>query len=134
MSEAERQRGEPWLRWLLAAGLFAIGVDHFVNPAPFVRIMPPYFPASTHLPLVMFTGVCELAAAVGLMVPKLRRAAAILLVPFFAAVFLANVQHALHPELLGTPAWVAYARLPLQAVLIAWALRYARVPRPRPAA
>jgi len=127
-TKARRPWGEPWLRYALSVGLFAIGVDHFVNPAPFVSIMPPYFPAATHLPLVMFTGVCEIAAAIGLNVPKTRRAAGIMLVPFFALVFLANIQHALHPELLHTPAWVAYARLPLQAVLIAWALRYAKKP------
>lgn len=110
----------------------AIGIDHFVNPTPFVHIMPPYIPAATHLGLVYFTGLCEIASGIGLVVPATRRAAAICLVPFYAAVFLANIQHALHPALLGTPAWVAWARLPLQPLLILWALRYARRPRVSP--
>jgi hypothetical protein len=38
------------------------------------------------------------------------------------ALFPVNIQMALHPELMPSlPAWTLWARLPLQAVLIAWA-------------
>ncbi len=120
------RRGEPWLRYLLAVGMLAIGVLHFANPAPFVRIIPHYFPASLALPLVLVSGVLEIAGGVGLLVPRTRRLAAIGLMALYVAVFPANIEHALHPELLGTSAAVAYARLPFQLLFIAWAWRYTR--------
>jgi uncharacterized membrane protein len=117
---------EPALRILLSLLVGFAGVSHFVRPLFFVRIMPSYLPRSWDYPLVYFTGICEIAGAIALQVPVLRRPAAIALMAFFVAVFPANVQAALEPERMNAPAWAAWARLPLQAALIWWASRYAR--------
>ena len=48
----------------------------------------------------------------------------------YIAVFPANINMALHPELGGgVPEWSLWARLPLQFVLIAWALWVGAEPR-----
>lgn len=97
------------------------GVAHFRSPEPFVRIVPDWLPA--HRALVFISGFFEILGGTGLLVPRTRRAAAWGLIALYIAVFPANVNMAVknipfngqhHPILL----WM---RLPLQAVLIAWA-------------
>lgn len=116
------------LRWTLGLGMIAIGVLHFATPEPFVSIMPPWVP--WHLAMVLISGAIEVALGVGLLVPRTRRLAAWGLIALYVAVFPANVHMALEGI---TPAgsdpiapWIAWARLPLQAVLIAWAWWYTR--------
>ena len=112
------------LRALLALAMMAIGATHFASPAPFVRMMPSFLPAP--LALVYVSGVFEILGGVGLLVPRTRRAASFGLVALYVAVFPANVNMAVnHISLDGVteiaPA-LLWLRLPLQAVLIAWAL------------
>jgi uncharacterized membrane protein len=120
------------LRWLLAALMVAGGANHFVSPEPYVAMMPAALPA--HLALVYVSGVAEIAGGLGLFVPATRRAAAWGLVLLLIAVFPANVNMAVNHLPLGgraLPAWALWARLPLQAVLIAWAWWYTRRDRAR---
>ena len=110
------------LRVLLAAGMVYVGVGHFRNPAPFVSIVPEWLPNPRAL--VAISGAAEIAGGVGLLVPQTRRAAAWGLIALFVAVFPANVNMAVHDIPLDGehyPAWALWLRLPLQAVLIAWA-------------
>jgi uncharacterized membrane protein len=109
------------LSWLLALFMVGVGALHFLTPEFFVRIVPDYLPA--HAMLVAVSGVFEILGGVGLLVPRTRRMASYGLVALYVAVFPANVNMVIHPELGGTVApWLLWARLPLQAVLIAWAL------------
>lgn len=107
---------------LVALALFfvAAGVNHFVNPAFYVAIMPPYLPA--HLALVQLSGVLEILGGLAVLVPRLRALAGWGLVLLLLAVFPANVHMAFHPELFpDVPASALRARLPLQGIFIAWA-------------
>jgi uncharacterized membrane protein len=119
------------LRYLLALGMMAIGVLHFVNPEPFVQIVPASLPVP--LALVYVSGFFEFLGGAGLLVPRVRRAAAWGLVALYIAVFPANVNMAIHHIALSpdhpTPTSLLWARLPLQAVLVAWAWWYTRPPR-----
>jgi uncharacterized membrane protein len=66
------------------------GVSHFTfMKEDFVRMMPPSIPWPRAL--VYFTGVCEIAGAVGLLLPPFRRTAAYALIAFFLAVLPANI-------------------------------------------
>lgn len=97
--------------------LMFAGVEHFLRPELFEQVMPPWIPA--HHELVLFTGLCEIAGAIGIWVPKTKRLAMICLVVFLLAVFPVNVHMALHPELVpNLPPLLLWARLPLQFVLI----------------
>lgn len=108
-----------------AAALFYLfaGFLHFVHPAPYLKIMPPYLP--WHLPLVYISGAAEMAGGAGLLIPRFRRAAAWGLVALLIAVFPANLYMAtdhIQMTVRPLPDWVAWARLPLQGVLIWWVL------------
>jgi uncharacterized membrane protein len=113
------------LKYLMAALYVLAGVNHFLNPTLYLKIMPPYLP--WHRALVEVSGVCEIALGVLLLVLRFARWAAWGLIALLIAVFPANLHMAVHPELYPEiPAAALWARLPLQAVLIAWAYVYTR--------
>jgi uncharacterized membrane protein len=88
-------------------------------PKPYMKMIPPFLPFP--LFLVYLSGLCEIVLGIGIFT-RFAPWAARGLVGLLMAVFPANIQMALHPEL--TPSlrpWTLWARLPLQAVLIAWA-------------
>ena len=103
------------------------GVMHFVSPGPFIRIVPRWLPAAAAL--VAISGACEILGGLGLLLPATRRWAAWGLVALFVAVFPANVNMAVNRIPLGPtalPDWALWLRLPLQAVLVAWAWSFTR--------
>ncbi len=105
---------------LLALFMIAMGVAHFVLTRWFVMVMPPYLP--WHHELVLVSGVFEIAGGVGLLIPRLRRAAGWGLVALLVAVFPANIHMAMDPVQFGAEPiapWIWWARLPLQVPLIA---------------
>jgi uncharacterized membrane protein len=94
---------------------------HFIKPRPYQRIVPPYLPAAEAL--VYASGVAEIAGGAGLIPEVTRRPAGWWLIATLVAVFPANVHMALHPdEFPKVPGGAAslWARLPFQAVFIAW--------------
>jgi uncharacterized membrane protein len=102
------------------------GVSHFTfMKEDFVRMMPPSIPWPRAM--VYVTGVCEIAGAVGLLLPECRRAAAYALVAFFLAVLPANV-HAARAgvTLRGKTATSLWLRIPMQVLFIAIAFWSAR--------
>ena len=109
--------------WALALAMIAVGVLHFVQPKPFVRIVPKYLPAP--LTLVYVSGFFEILGGVGLLIPQTRVWAAWGLIALFIAVFPANIYMltdnvSLNPKK-PIPRWMMWARLPFQFVFIAWA-------------
>ena len=113
-------------RWVFAALFVTSGVGHLIATDAFVRIMPPYLPL--HRPLVIVSGVIEIALGVLLLVPRSSRLAAWGLIALLVAVFPANIHLFQHQELLPLPPPVHLLRLPLQGVLILWAYAYTRRP------
>ena len=67
---------------------------------------------------MQFTGLCEIAGGIGLLVPVLHLAAAIALIVFLIAVFPANAYAAQHPEKFGRAAFPFWPRLLAQLALI----------------
>ncbi|MEV6349373.1 hypothetical protein [Actinoplanes sp. NPDC051851] len=109
------------------AGLLATtGVLHFVAPKPFDGIVPRSLPGSPRT-WTYLSGVAEIAVAAAIAHPRTRRAGGLAAAALFAAVFPANVKMAIDWRH-APPAQraIAYGRLPLQAPLIAWALRIRR--------
>lgn len=123
---ARRLRGiKAPLRHLLAVAMTAVGVAHFIAPAPFVSIVPPWLPSPRLL--VYISGVAEVLGGVGLWIPKTRRAAAWGLVALYVAVFPANIHMALNNVPMGDlppNPLAAWLRLPFQFLFIAWAWWY----------
>jgi uncharacterized membrane protein len=97
------------------------GLMHFAIPRTYESIVPDALPAKRAL--VYASGVAEIAGGVGVLHPRTRQAASLWSVATLLAVFPANVHMALHPERYPVPGGRAalLARLPLQALAIAWA-------------
>jgi uncharacterized membrane protein len=111
-----------WSQRLLALAFTAAGTLHFVRPRMYEEIMPGYLPA--HHELVLASGAAEIAGALALLNPRSRRLGGLCLAAVLAAVFPANVHMALHPgRYPGFAAALLWARLPIQPLLIWWALR-----------
>ena len=106
------------LKWLLAIAFVLAGINHFLNPAFYLQMMPPVLPAP--LFLIYLSGVFEIALGILLLVPKFTRFAAWGLIALLIAVFPANIYMAMNPQIFPEFSSTAiYARLPLQLVLIA---------------
>ena len=82
------------LRWLLASIYLLAGVLHIMRPLPFLTIMPHWVPWPEQV--VLFTGLCEIAGATGLLIPRLRGAAGAMLALYALCVWPANMQHAIN--------------------------------------
>ena len=109
------------LRILLAAFMVFAGVMHFARPDGFVRIVPAALPFK--LALVYVSGAFEIALGLALLAARTRKLAAWGLVLLLVAVIPANINMAVNHIPFGelTQPALMWARLPLQAVLIAWA-------------
>jgi uncharacterized membrane protein len=113
---------------LLVMGVFYVvaGLAHFVRPDFYLPMMPPWLP--THRELIFLSGVAEVLLGVAVLVPRLRRIAGWGIIALLIAIFPANLHIALHDVPVfgatqGAGIW-NWVRLPLQAVLIAWAWSY----------
>ncbi|WP_216850910.1 DoxX family protein [Acidisphaera sp. L21] len=127
------ERGRTVARYALATIYVAAGVFHLGTPDVFVAITPGWVPFPRLVILV--TGLCELAGASGLLLPRrptsrsplrwARPAAGIGLALYAVCVYPANIKHAMY----GLPGaqmqlgwWYHAPRLAFQPVLVWWAL------------
>ncbi|QIN83339.1 hypothetical protein GBA63_12355 [Rubrobacter tropicus] len=118
--------GVGWLSSWRSAGLGALAIMFLVTSTAhfnamkhdLAAMMPE--PLSDGLRIIHLTGLFEIAGAIGLLVPRIRRLAGICLVLLMVAVFPANVNAALNGIPLGgeppTPLWL---RTPMQLLFIA---------------
>ncbi len=114
------------LAYRIAALLLGVGTLHFVAPKPFDGIIPVELPGSPRF-YTYASGVAELGIGAALLVPRLRRSAALAAAALFVAVFPGNVNMC---RLWWDKPWpmriVALARLPLQIPMVTAALKLAR--------
>jgi len=117
------ERGRAILRWLLAAIYLLAGVLHVVTPHAFMTIVPGWVPFPREV--VLLTGACEIAGAIGLITARWRWIAAVMLALYAACVFPANIKHAIDGLAYGrnTLGWGYHGpRLLFQPVIIWWTL------------
>ncbi|HEX7663898.1 MAG TPA: DoxX family protein [Polyangiaceae bacterium] len=118
MDRITKERVRSVVRVVAAGAMIVVGVLHFTQPDGFVKIVPSWLPAP--LALVLISGFFEIAGGVGLLIPRVRRAAGIGLVALYVCVFPANVNMVVHPEITPTiPIAVLWLRLPFQ-ILFVW--------------
>jgi uncharacterized membrane protein len=111
----------------MALLLLSAGTMHFLRPASFVQIVPPFVPFP--LGAVYLSGAVEFLLGVCLLRPRLSRRAALATVLLLVAVFPANVYHWLadvHVDGSAAPGWYHLLRIPAQGLLIAWAFWLSR--------
>ena len=104
----------------LATFFIAAGVNHFVIPRAYERIVPPSL-AMHRRRVVQVSGLAEIAGGAAVLAGRTRRAAGWWLIATLVAIFPANVWMAQHPERYPVPGGrlALIARLPFQAVFIA---------------
>lgn len=102
------------LRGLLAATFLFMGITHFIPGIAkgMAAMIPPALKTQVSgKTLVRFTGVCEIAGGIGLLLPFTQFAAGMALVVFLIAVFPANAHAAADPAKFGRaaiPFWPRY--------------------------
>lgn len=113
------------LHYLMAIFYVGSGIMHFVRPGFYLRMMPPYLP--WHLALVNLSGGIEIALGILVLIPRTTRLVAWGIILLLIAVFPANLYMAMNPARFPEFKPLALSiRLPLQAVLIAWAYWYTK--------
>jgi uncharacterized membrane protein len=114
----------------LGAFITGAGIMHFVQPAFFDAIVPPALPPGQRF-WTYASGVAELVVGPLLFVPRWRRWGALAAIALFIAVYPANLYMAWDwRDRPMSEQLVAWARLPLQFVLIWLAWRVAQASRP----
>lgn len=116
-------------RYAMATAMVVAGVMHLIDPTPFVQHLPTWVPGRE--PLVLLSGVAEIALGAGLLAPPpQRRLVGALLALFLVAVFPANVYVAVAGvEVDGQPGGIyPWLRLPLQPLFV-WLAVWSTRPR-----
>jgi uncharacterized membrane protein len=116
-------RSRTAMRWSMASLYMLAGILHITVPDKFLLIMPEWVPYPRQV--LLATGICEIAGALGLISGKMRRLAGCMLALYAVAVFPANIKQAI--EGIDVPPvpnswWYHAPRLVAQPVLVWWAL------------
>jgi uncharacterized membrane protein len=109
--------------WILGPAYAVFGVFHLMAVQSFLPIMPPWVPAPELV--IQLTGLAEIAGGLGLLIPRLRKAAGMGLALYAVGVFPAYLHHAfggVHVAGLPDSWWYHAPRLAMQPVLVLLAL------------
>jgi uncharacterized membrane protein len=105
-------------RWALAVMFLFTGIAHFTRARhEMARMIPSTF--GNAMAIVYFTGACEIAGAIGIVIRQTRMLAGICLILFLIAVFPANVKAAREKlNVAGRPATPLVPRTAMQFAFI----------------
>jgi uncharacterized membrane protein len=101
--------------------LLFTGAAHFINTDLMVAMLPEFIPLKRET--VLFTGLLEIAASIGLIWDKTSKLTSILLILFFVVILPANIKGSIDQVPLGGMKQgvdYLYFRIPLQILFIAW--------------
>jgi len=109
----------------MAVFIIFTGFSHFKFQKGMAMMIPDFIPGKMFW--VYFTGILEIAAGVGLMIPSIREITAILLIIFYVMVFIANINSSkkniniFKADFTGPGMKYLYKeRIPMQIILLAW--------------
>jgi len=109
----------------MAVFIIFTGFAHFKFQKGMAMMIPEFIPARMFW--VYFTGVLEIAAGIGLMIPAVREITAVLLIIFYVLVFIANINSSrkriniFKADYTGPGMKYLYTqRIPMQIILIVW--------------
>jgi len=98
------------------------GINHFVNPAFYLKIMPNYIPY--HLVMIYLSGVIEIILGVLLLIKKFQKIAGWLIILMLIVFLPVHIKMIMDTWIsLNIKFLTAAIRLPLQFVLIYWAYK-----------
>ncbi len=108
----------------MACMLLFTAIGHFVYTKGMILMLPPIIPAKKLV--VYFTGIVEVAAAIGLLLVPFRHVTAVLLIVFFLLLLPANIYAAINRvnyqagDFTGEGVRYLWTRIPLQLLFIEW--------------
>ncbi|MCG3168041.1 MAG: hypothetical protein POELPBGB_03841 [Bacteroidia bacterium] len=103
--------------YLIGVAFILAGINHFINPAFYLRMMPPVLPA--HELLNYASGVTEILLGVMLFIPQTKIIAARGLIILLIALYPANIYMAMEAgKSIAVLPIIAYIRLPFQFLFI----------------
>jgi uncharacterized membrane protein len=109
----------------MAVFMVFVGFSHFKFQKGMAMMIPDFIPAKMFW--VYATGIIEIAAGIGLMIPSIRELTAISLIVFFVLVFIANINSSkkniniFKADFTGPGMDYLYKqRIPMQIILIVW--------------
>lgn len=108
-------------RFAMAVMLVFTAIAHVTHTEEMVQMLPDFLPLKKEI--VYFTGLIEIAAFIGLLLPKWSMLTSILLILFLLAILPANIIGSLKQvNLGGMQNGIAYLffRIPLQLFFIGW--------------
>ncbi|MBC7827223.1 MAG: DoxX family membrane protein [Chitinophagaceae bacterium] len=101
------------------------GINHFLHPQSYMKIMPPSLPWPEAL--IYISGSFEIISGLLLIPISTRRFAAWCIIILLIIIFPANLQMMLNYRHDGNPwFWITILRLPLQLLLIWWAYTFTK--------
>lgn len=113
----------------LALVFLFTGAGHFAQTQQMAGMLPTWLPG--RIGIIYATGLLEIAGAIGLLMPRLSRAAGVCLIAFLVLIFPANIHAALNRVEMGGHALgpvYLLVRGPLQLILIWWTYWFVRKP------
>jgi len=105
--------------WIMAGLYIAAGINHFVNPKFYLKIIPAALPFPEWINWI--SGAAEIILGIALLFPAYQSLAAWGIILLLIAVFPANVYHFMKGWSKRKMVLILAIRLPLQGVLIWWA-------------
>lgn len=116
--------------YLMTLLYFGAGINHFINPEFYEKMMPSYIPCATSC--IALSGICEIVFA-GLLFPvTTRKISAWLIIAMLMVFFIIHIQMLVdYWNTCGLLFWIAVIRIPLQFVLIKWAYFFTKNPQPK---
>lgn len=116
----------PWHLYLMALIYIVAGINHFINPKLYLRIMPKYLPK--HKLLVNLSGIFEIALGISICIPIFKN------ISIYGIITMLFVFLLVHLYMLsgkkassGIPNWLLIIRIPIQFGLMYWAYWYLKL-------
>lgn len=108
------------------SALFVLGgINHFIKPDFYLKIMPHYFPMP--LFLVFISGLIEVLLGIMLLFAQYKKMAAWGIILLLISFFPVHINMIIHAEQWNEiPTAFLYVRILLQFLLIAWAYQYTK--------
>jgi len=108
--------------WIMAILYIAAGINHFLMPRFYLKIIPPILPFPKMINWV--SGVAEIVLGVLLLLPTYTSMAAWGIILLLILVYPANIYHFMKALKKKKMVFVVALRLPLQFLLIWWAYSF----------
>ncbi|WP_371743309.1 MauE/DoxX family redox-associated membrane protein [Pseudozobellia sp. WGM2] len=114
---------ESWHYYLMATLYVLAGINHFIKPRTYKRIIPNYLPNPKIL--VILSGIIEISLGLAMLFTTTKNYALYSIILMLFAFLPVHLYMLSDPKAsMGLPKWLLLVRLPLQFLLMYWAFAY----------